>query len=65
MAATATAPYIRRLACTTDYDELVCSVDGSVVRVTVFGVASCAYGHTWTGQRDARGRAPIQWEDGE
>ena len=41
------------------------SADGSVVNVTRLGTASCAHGHTWTGQRDARGRAPITWEDGE
>lgn len=58
------APSIRRLACTTFFDDLECSADRSKVRVDVFGIARCAYGHTWTGQRDEYGRPP-RWETNE
>lgn len=51
-----TTPTIRRLACTTYFDDLECSQDRSKVRVERNGNARCAYGHTWTDQRDAYGR---------
>jgi hypothetical protein len=61
---TDTTPRVRRLACTIEVDELECSADHSRVRVDVFGIARCAYGHTWTGQRDERGRMS-RWETAE
>ena len=58
------SPRIRRLACTTTYDELECSADHTKVTVDLFGIARCANGHTWTGQRDAYGRES-HWQTSE